>query len=194
MKKLLFLALSVLFALPTMADDKVKSWKFENNEDGECVINVVIPTEKDQVAAIKAVKVGINKLTLASKQLVASTDSTLVYHLVKNTKVRYNPFAGNFTEDMAINLFVSYSEGNVYLQATEPTVICSYSGYGQKTTSKSFANRIDEYNICSEKIADKSVSKKEQKECKEEMKNINGELNMCQEEFDKMIEMIKRGL
>ena len=29
---------------------------------------------------------------------------------------------------------------------------------------------------------------------KEEMKNINGELNMCQEEFDKMIEMIKRGL
>ena len=28
----------------------------------------------------------------------------------------------------------------------------------------------------------------------EEMKNINGELNMCQEEFDKMIEMIKRGL
>jgi hypothetical protein len=44
------------------------------------------------------------------------------------------------------------------------------------------------------KIADKSVSKKEKKECKEEMKNINGELNMCQEEFDKMIEMIKRGL
>ena len=142
MKKLLFLALSMLFALPTMADDKVKSWKFENNEDGECVINVVIPTEKDQVAAIKAVKVGINKLTLASKQLVASTDSTLVYHLVKNTKVRYNPFAGNFTEDMAINLFVSYSEGNVYLQATEPTVICSYSGYGQKTTSKSFEQKL----------------------------------------------------
>lgn len=194
MKKLLFLALSMLIALPTMANDDVKNWNFTNNEDGECVIDVVIPTEKDQATAIKAVKATINKITLSGRNLLGSTDSTLVYHLTKNTKMRYNPFAGNFTEDMAFNLLVTYSENNIKLHITEPTVVCGYSGYGSKVTSKSFASRIDEYNTYQEKLNDSSVKSKEKKEIKSEIKNINGELNMCQEEFNKMLETIKKGL
>lgn len=194
MKKLLFVALSMLMALPMVASDDVKSWNFTNNEDGECVVDIVIPTEKDQASAIKAVKVAINKITLTARNLISSTDSTLVFHLSKNTKMRYNPFAGNFTEDMAFNLFVTYSDNSIKLHVTEPTLICSYSGYGSNVTSKSFAARIDEYNICQEKISDSSIKNKDKKECKEEIKNINGELNMCQKEFDGMIEIIKRGL
>lgn len=194
MKKLLFLALSMLIALPTMANDDVKNWNFTNNEDGECVIDVVIPTEKDQATAIKAVKATINKITLSGRNLLGSTDSTLVYHLTKNTKMRYNPFAGNFTEDMAFNLLVTYSEHSIKLHITEPTVVCGYSGYGSKVTSKSFASRIDEYNTYQEKLNDSSVKSKEKKEIKSEIKNINGELNMCQEEFNKMLETIKKGL
>lgn len=194
MKKLLFLALSMLIALPTMANDDVKNWNFTNNEDGECVIDVVIPTEKDQATAIKAVKATINKITLSGRNLLGSTDSTLVYHLSKNTKMRYNPFAGNFTEDMAFNLLVTYSENSIKLHITEPTVVCGYSGYGSKVTSKSFASRIDEFNTYQEKLNDSSVKSKEKKEIKSEIKNINGELNMCQEEFNKMLETIKKGL
>lgn len=194
MKKLLFVALSMLIALPTMANDDVKSWNFTNNEDGECIVDIVIPTEKDQTAAIKAVKVAINKINLSARNLISSTDSTLVYHLVKNTKMRYNPFAGNFTENMSINLFVTYSENSIKLHCTELTVICDYNGYGSKSTSKAFAARIDEYNECMEKLNDSSVKSKEKKECKEEIKKINGELNMCQEELNGMIESIKKGL
>lgn len=194
MKKLLFLALSMLIALPTMADDEVKSWNFTNNEDGECVIDVVIPTEKDQAAAIKAVKVAINKITLSARTLLSSTDSTLVYNLTKNTKIRYNPFAGNFTEDMAFNLLVTYSENSIKLHITEPTIICGYSGYGSNVTSKSFAARIDEYNTYQEKLNGGSIKSKEKKEIKNEIKNINGELNMCQEELNKMLDTIKKGL
>ena len=193
MKKLLFLALSMLIALPTMAED-VKSWNFTNNEDGECVIDIVIPTEKDQASALKAIKVAINKITLTARNLISSTDSTLSYQLSKNTKMRYNPFAGNFTEDMAFNLLVTYSENSIKLHVTEPTIICSYSGYGSNVTSKAFAARIDDYNIYQEKISNGSAKGKEKKECKEEIKNINSELNMCQKEFDQMIETIKRGL
>ena len=164
MKKLLFLALSMLIALPTMANDEVKSWNFTNNEDGECVIDVVIPTEKDQASAIKAVKVAINKITLSARTLLSSTDSTLVYNLTKNTKIRYNPFAGNFTEDMAFNLLVTYSENSIKLHITEPTIICGYSGYGSNVTSKSFAARIDEYNTYQEKLNGGSIKSKEKKE------------------------------
>ena len=194
MKKLLFVALSMLMALPMVASDDVKSWNFTNNEDGECVVDIVIPTEKDQASAIKAVKVAINKINLSARNLVSSTDSTLTYHIVKNTKMRYNPFAGNFTENMSINLLVSYSENSIKLHCTELTVICDYNGYGSKSTSKAFSARIDEYNDCVEKLSNGSAKGKEKKECKEEIKNINGELNMCQKEFDGMIEIIKRGL
>lgn len=194
MKKLLFLALSMLIALPTMANDDIKSWRFENNEDGECVVDIVIPTEKDQVAAIKAVKIAINKITLSARNLITATDSTLIYHLSKNTKMRYNPFAGNFTEDMAFNLFVTYSENSIKLHITEPTLVCSYSGYGNNVTSKSFATRIDDYNSCQEKLNDGSAKSKDKKACKEEIKNINGELNICQKEFDSIIDEIKNSL
>lgn len=194
MKKLLFLALSMLIALPTMANDEVKSWNFTNNEDGECVIDVVIPTEKDQVSAIKAVKVAINKITLSGRNLLNSTDSTLVYQLTKNTKMRYNPFAGNFTEDMAFNLLVTYSDNSIKLHITEPTVVCGYSGYGSNVTSKSFAGRIDEYNMYQEKLNNGSAKGKEKKQIKNEIKNINSELNMCQEELNKMLDIIKNNL
>lgn len=194
MKKLLFVALSMLMALPMVASDDVKSWNFTNNEDGECVVDIVIPTEKDQASAIKAVKVAINKINLSARNLITSTDSTLVYHLVKNTKMRYNPFAGNFTENMSINLVVTYSENSIKLHITEPTVICEYNGYGSKSTSKAFSARIDDYNSCIEKLNDNSIKGKEKKECKEEIKNINSELNMCQKELNGMIEAIKNAL
>jgi hypothetical protein len=193
MKKIALLILSTALCLSALASEK-KSWNFTNNDEGECVINYTIPTSKDQVAAIKATKVAINKLTLNTRQLTASTDSTLTYHLVKNTKVRYNPFAGNFTEDMSINLFVSYSNGNINLYITEPTVICSYSGYGSNTTSKSFATRIDEYYSNEEKINNKETKKKERKALLDEQENINSELNMCQEELNKIIESIKSSI
>lgn len=194
MKKLLFVALSMLIALPTMANDDIKSWRFENNEDGECIVDIVIPTEKDQASALKAVKVAINKITLSSRTLIASTDSTLIYHLGKNTKMRYNPFAGNFTENMKCNLLVTYSNNSIKLQFTEFTLICEYNGYGSRTTSKSFSARIDEYNSYIKKLSDSSVKGKEKKECKSEIKNINGELNICQKEFDSIIAEIKNSL
>ena len=108
--------------------------------------------------------------------------------------MRYNPFAGNFTEDMAFNLLVTYSDNSIKLHITEPTVVCGYSGYGSNVTSKSFAARIDEYNTYQEKLNGGSIKSKEKKEIKNEIKNINGELNMCQEELNKMLDTIKKGL
>ena len=108
--------------------------------------------------------------------------------------MRYNPFAGNFTENMSINLVVTYSENSIKLHITEPTVICDYNGYGSKSTSKAFSTRIDDYNSCIEKLNDNSIKGKEKKECKEEIKNINSELNMCQKELNGMIEAIKNAL
>ena len=108
--------------------------------------------------------------------------------------MRYNPFAGNFTEDMAFNLLVTYSDNSIKLHITEPTVVCGYSGYGSNVTSKSFAGRIDEYNMYQEKLNNGSVKGKEKKQIKNEIKNINGELNMCQEELNKMLDIIKNNL
>ena len=45
-----------------------------------------------------------------------------------------------------------------------------------------------------EKINNESVKDKEKKQIKNEIKNINGELNMCQEELNKMLDIIKNNL
>ena len=61
MKKLLFLALSMLIALPTMADDEVKNWNFENNEEGRCVVELNIPTEKDAKTVLQTIQRNLSK-------------------------------------------------------------------------------------------------------------------------------------
>lgn len=194
MKKFLLIALSALFALPTMADDEVKNWNFTNNEDGECVVNVVIPTEKDQASALKAVKIAINKISLAGREVVTANDSVLAYKLMKNTKMRYNPFAGSFTENMAFNFKATYANGNVYIYMNEFNLISGYSGYGSKVESQSFTAIIDEYNYNQELLGNDKIKKKEKKALLDDQKDINGELNMCQQELDNMMNTIKMGL
>ena len=194
MKKLLFLALSMLIALPTMAGDKVKSWNFTNNQDGDCTVSIIVPTEKDQAAALKAIKIAINKITLVSRNLITENDSVIAFQLVKNTKMRYNPFAGTFTENMAFNIYATYENNQVFLHFTELTLIKGYSGYGSNVESKSFAAIIDEYNYNQELIDGGNIKKKEKKELLSDQENINGELNLCQEEFDNIVNAIKMGL
>ncbi|MBR2492812.1 MAG: hypothetical protein IKB64_05065, partial [Paludibacteraceae bacterium] len=61
MKKLLFLALNMLIALPIMADDEVKNWNFENNEEGRCVVELNIPTEKDAKTVLQTIQRNLSK-------------------------------------------------------------------------------------------------------------------------------------
>lgn len=194
MKKFLLIALSALFALPTMADDEVKSWNFTNNEDGECVVELVIPTEKDQTSALKAVKIAINKISLVGREVVVANDSVLAYKLMKNTKMRYNPFAGSFTENMAFNFKATYANSNVYIYMNEFYLISGYSGYGSKVESQSFTAIIDEYNYNQELLGNDKIKKKEKKALLDDQEDINGELNMCQQELDNMMNTIKMGL
>lgn len=194
MKKLLFVFLGTLLSLSALADESVKSWNFTNNEEGECIVDIVLPTEKTKEDALKAVKIAINKISLVSRDLISTTDSSMTYELIKNTKNRYNPFAGSFTENMSFKLVATASEGVVKIKCTNFSLIGTYTGYGNKVETREFTAMIDEYHYNQELIDGGTLKKKEIKKLKDDQKNINSELNMCQEELNKMIETIKIGL
>lgn len=66
--------------------------------------------------------------------------------------------------------------------------------HGAKEEIKSFEDRINQYNENIEKINNPSIKKKDRKKLIDEQEDINDELNRSQEELNKIIDMIKRGL
>lgn len=211
MKKLLFLALSMLIALPTMADDEVKNWNFENNEEGRCVVELNIPTEKDAKTVLQTIQRNLSKSFVSNnsgstvtvtgsyssasfKELIEENDSTVTYKLFKNTKNMFNPFAGNFSENLQCFVTATVKDNNVNIIFEDFTIVFRYLGYGAKEEIKSFEDRINQYNENIEKINNPSTKKKDRKKLIDEQEDINDELNRSQEELNKIIDMIKRGL
>ncbi len=211
MKKLLFLALSMLIALPTMADDEVKSWNFTNNEDGRCIVELNIPIKNDAKTALQTTKRNISKsfvsnnsgstVTVTSsyssasfKEVLEENDSIISYKLFKNTKNTFNPFAGNFSENLQCFFTATIKDNNINIKFEDFTLVFRYVGYGAKEEIKIFEDLIDKYYENEKIINNPSTKKKERKKLIDEQENINDELNRSQEELNKIIDIIKRGL
>ncbi len=211
MKKLLFLALSMLIALPTMANDDVKNWNFTNNEDGMCVIELNIPTEKDGKTVLQTIKRNLSKSFVSNnsgstvtvtnayssasfKEVIEENDSTATYKIFKNTKNMFNPFAGNFSENLQCFITATVKDNNINIIFDDFTLVFRYVGYGAKEEIKVFEDLINKYSENETAINNPSTKKKEKKKLVDEQKDINDELNRSQVELDKIINIIKKGL
>ena len=192
MKRLFFVLLATVVAFPLWADTP-KKWNFTLNDDGDCVINVSYPTSKTAAEAMKAVKVTINKQKLESRQIINEVEGReLVIDIKRNTKTRYNPFAGNFNESMQLRIVVTASDGLVSLEMKNFVLEHIYSGYGQNQSSDTFVSKIAEYEEALSLA--KSGKGKEKKEALNTIEDINDSLNLCQEELDKILKQIESAL
>ena len=193
MKKILTIALMALMVLPAWAGKATpKNWSFELNEEGECVVMKSFDTSKDAAAALKAVKAAVNKQTFEERRIINQTDESLVYEIKKNTKSRYNPFAGNFNEAMMFHMEVVYADGKVNVKCDEFQLENRYEGYGKNVTNETFSGKINEYEEALQKAA--TGKGKVKKEAEEKIENTNDSLNMCQEELDNLLYSIRKGL
>jgi hypothetical protein len=193
MKKILTIALMALMVLPTWAGKATpKNWNFQLNDEGECVVENVYETSKDAAAALKAVKAAVNKQTFEERRIINQTNESLTYEIKKNTKSRYNPFAGNFNEAMIFHMFVVYADGKVTVKCDEFQLENRYEGYGRNVTNDTFSGKINEFEEAQEKAA--TSKGKVKKEAEEAIENINESLNMCQEELNNLFNAIRKGL
>ena len=192
MKKILFIALAALMVLPSYAGKTPKQWNFQLNDEGECTIETTINTSKNAVDAIKAVKAAVNKQTFESRSIINQSENSISYSIKKNTKSRYNPFAGNFNEAMEFQMVAVWSEGSVKITIDNMNLENRYEGYGKNVKNDSFSGKIIEYQEAEQAAA--NAKGKAKKDAEEVMENINDSFNMCQEELDKMFVAIRLNL
>lgn len=193
MKRFVTLVLSALMILPVLAGKTQKAWTFALNDDGECVVERSFDTDKDAQAALKAFKVALNKVTLESRSTINEVPGeSILYELKKNTKTRYNPFAGNFNESMQFKMAVTYADGKVLVRLYDINLENKYEGYGKNVRNDTFSGKIAEYEEAAEKAA--TAKGKEKKEAEEVMENINDSLNMCEEEMNKIFNAFAKAL
>ena len=146
MKRFVTLVLSALMILPVFAGKTQKAWTFALNDDGECVVERSFDTDKDAQAALKAFKVALNKVTLESRSTINEVPGeSILYELKKNTKTRYNPFAGNFNESMQFKMAVTYADGKVLVRLYDINLENKYEGYGKNVRNDTFSGKIAEY-------------------------------------------------
>lgn len=191
MKKYFFLLVALMTTLSVFAGSD-KKWNFTINNDDECVVNRIFSTTKDTQDALKSVKKAINRQSFESRNTLSEDAESIVFQLRKNTKVRYNPFAGNFNESVQFKMRVSVSGSQVNVLISDLTLETSYTGYGQKQNSDTFVELIGDYQDA--EVTAKSSKGKEKKNALEKMEDINDSLNMCQEELDKILGQLEKEL
>ena len=199
MKRFLtFLLVAILapaLTMNVMAAKTEKNWDFELNEEGECIVERTFTTSKaDGEAAMKAFKKVMNKQTFESRSVVSEeAGQSIQYALTKNTKSRYNPFAGNFREAMKFKMDVTYNNGKIIVKLYDLTLENEYEGYGKNIRSETFSGKIADYEDAEADI--KAGAKgKAKKEAQDKMDNISDSLNECQLELNKLFDAIQKGL
>lgn len=193
MKKILSIVFATMMLLPVMAGKTPKMWNFVVNDDGDCIVERVFETEKDGAAALKAVKSVMNKQTFELRKTLSETAGERIeYELKKNTKSRMNPFAGQFREAMLYKMDVQYTASKVAIRCYDFNLENEYEGYGKNKMTDTFAGKISEYEEAESIIA--TAKGKAKKEAAETMETVNESLNVCEEELNTLLELIKSKL
>lgn len=178
-----------------MAAKTQKNWDFQLNDEGECVIEHTFTTSMaDGEAAMKAFKKAMNKQTFENRSVVdEQPGKSIQYALTKNTKSRYNPFAGNFREAMRFKMEATYRDGKIYVKLYDLTLENEYEGYGKNIRSDSFSGKMAEYEEAEADL--KAGAKgKAKKDAQDAMDSINESFNECQLELNKLFDAIQKSL
>ena len=192
---LLAAILAPALTMNVMAGKTEKQWNFELNDEGECIIlHTFTTSQTDGEAAMKAFKKAMNKQTFENRSVVSEEPGqSIQYALSKNTKSRYNPFAGNFREAMKFKMDVTYRDGKIFVKLYDLTLENEYEGYGKNIRSDTFSGKIAEYEEAEETI--KAGAKgKEKKDAQDTMDNISDSFNECQLELNKLFDAIQKSL
>ena len=193
MKKLISFALLAMLAIPVMAGKPSKEWTFTLNDDGECIVEYSLPTSKEATDALKATKAVINRQPFEARTTTDEVPGqSITYAIKKNTKTRYNPFAGAFNEAMMFTLKVQYIDGQILLRFSDLMLENRYEGYGKNIVNESFAGKIAAFEEALEEV--KTAKGKAKKEAQDTIDDTNDSLNMCEEEMGKLIKAIQKTL
>lgn len=170
MKKMLF-SIALVFVTVSVCAQKEM---FQLNELGVCEFVKEYDSSDNAAALYKKAKAWLGS---ANMNWVANEDvqnQKIAFTAYFNTAMRYNPFAGAFTQDMTLDGVFVITDNHVELLINNMRITETYQGYGVKKTETAIEDKMtalaEAYKVI-QNGPDPSLSKKAQKEMKEEAKN-----------------------
>lgn len=194
MKKLfLTLALAVIAVVAN-----AQKYNFPLNERGEVVITEKIQSNSGASTNFQKVKNWLNSQTLSNISVNSENpDKDLSYVLTKNTKSRYNPFAGQFTENLIFLFKAEVTDAEVIYTIANMQIQDIYMGYGANTKMKPLNQMVQQVQTIEKQIAeaeaagDKKAVKALKKEHKDYLEDCNDSLEKAYSELYKMLSALK---
>ncbi len=172
-------------------------------ENGTCTVAGEVATSKAPADAYTAAKGWLNSQGFT--QIVPTTDNagkSFGATVTLNTKSSYNPFAGQFFENLVFTITVDCQKGKATYKCENIQIQEVYAGYGVKNTINPIATKINELDAAKKAVADAendaAMSKKDKKKILKENGNIIKDreetLNKATEALNKRIEALKAAL
>ena len=194
MKKLLVMVAMV--AVSAMASAHI----FVIDQYGACTIQEEVASSKNANDAYNAAKgwlnsQGFTQITPGADKAGQSFSATVTL----NTKTEYNPFAGQFIENLMFTVTINCEKGKVTYKLENIQLQEIYGGYGVSNKINPIAQKVNEVAAAKKAVADAeastTMSKKEKKKVKKDNEDIieNGDetLNKASEELTKRLDAIK---
>ena len=197
MKKLLVLV--AMMAVTAVAS----AYDFVPNEYGACTISDEVSTSKSVADAYNAAKGWLNSQGFAAMTVGADKPGEMFnYTVTLNTKNSYNPFAGQFVENLIFTITVNFEQGKVAFKLENIQIQEIYGGYGTSNKTTAIGQFVNNVNNAKKAVADAQASttmtKKEKKKIAKENEDIieNGEetINKARTELNNRLEILKNAI
>lgn len=163
----------VMTAMSSMAF----AYDFPVDANGNCVIKKEYPTSKSDGDAYLAVKSWMNSQSFI--QMIPNSDvpnKSFSYNVTLNTKSSYNPFAGQFVENLVFTITYTKEGGKALIKIENIQIQEIYAGFGAKNKTNPITMKINEIEVAKKAIADaegnESLSKRDKKKIIKENEGI----------------------
>lgn len=183
-KTLLTLALLVCAFVAANASKNFQL--FVPNEDGEIVITRTYPTSKTEKEASRAIVKALN----GGDGDIEKVEGNL-YHGKIQTQNYYNPFSGSTRRYITLDMTIIVENGAATLTIRKMSVTEVYQGYVTKNNTTRLDTRMEEYFDAKKMVEENAGTRKELKEAKELMNDMESDFYPSEEELAKRLNKIK---
>lgn len=183
MKKLFIFAMAITICSVLQAENLLVL-----NQEQKCEVRKTYPTKLEAKQALRKAK---NYMSKDDFMIVPSeeTEDHITFEGSLQTEYKINPFAGTFTKKLLFNGTLTITDKGVELYLTNFKIVEGYIGYGEKTTVNDVVAKLDELAELQAKLANEGaqMKKKEQKELKGQIEDIEDLLQESDEELQKRL-------
>lgn len=167
MKKIVCLVTVIAISIISFAQKEI----FQLNEFGVCEFVKAYDSPDEAATLYKKAKAWLSSANMNWTSTEDILNEKIAFNAFFNTAIRYNPFAGTFTQNLSLSGVFTITDGKIELIINNMRVTETYSGYGQKVTETTIEDKMsalaNAYKILREG-PDSTLPKKQQKELKEE--------------------------